>query len=402
MILARIFSKIFREDGIILIDSRGQKYICGNPRKENPITIKLLKENLNWKLILDPELEFPEAYMRNEIIIQNATLKEFLMVFVKNLGRREVNSGSYISKRIFQLWRFLSNFNLPGKARKNVEHHYDIGGDKGEKLYDIFLDKVHRLYSCAYWKNDTKTLEEAQQNKINHIIKKLDIKKGQRILEVGCGWGGMAFEIARQKGCEVKGISLSKNQISFCKLKAKELGLDNQVNFELADYREIRGEYDRIFSVGMFEHVGKKFYKAFFESMNRLLKNDGIFLLHTIGVVDKPSPPNKFINKYIFPGGVCPSLSQIIKPIEKTGLIVADSETLIRHYDKTLENWLERFLLKRREVKDLFDEKFVKMWEFYLASCAAAFRYRDLAVFQLQIVKNFQSAHRTRDYIYNS
>ena len=400
MILARVFSNIYRESGIILIDSKGQKYICGDPRKDNPITVKLLKENLNWKLILDPELEFPEAYMRSEIIIENASLKEFLMDFVKNLGRREVNSVSYISKRIFQLWRYLSNFNLPGKSRKNVEHHYDIGGDKGEKLYDIFLDRDHRLYSCAYWKNDTKTLEYAQKNKINHIVKKLDIKKGQKILEIGCGWGGMAFEIAKQKSCEVKGISLSKNQINYCKNKAKELGLDNQVSFELADYREINGQYDRIYSVGMFEHVGKKFYKAFFESINRLLKDDGIFLLHTIGVIDKPSPPNKFINKYIFPGGVCPSFSQIIEPIEKTGLIVADTETLIRHYDKTLESWLERFLARKKEAKDLFDEKFVKMWEFYLASCAAAFRYRDLAVFQLQIVKNFQSAHRTRDYIY--
>jgi len=401
MILARVFSNIYREGGIILIDSRGQKYICGNPRKNNPITVKLLKENLNWKLILDPELEFPEAYMRNEIIIENASLKEFLMDLIKNLGRREVNSASYISKKIFQLWRYVSNFNLPGKSRKNVEHHYDIGGKKGEKLYDIFLDRNHRLYSCAYWKEDTKTLEDAQQNKIDHIVKKLDIKKGQKILEVGCGWGGMAFEIAKQKGCEVTGISLSKNQINYCKDKAKELGLDNQVNFELADYREIKGEYDRIFSVGMFEHVGKKFYKSFFESMNQLLKNDGIFLLHTIGVVDKPSAPNKFINKYIFPGGICPSFSQIIEPIEKTGLIVSDTETLIRHYDKTLESWLERFLAKRNEVKDLFDEKFVRMWEFYLASCAAAFRYRDLAVFQLQIVKNFESAHRTRDYIYS-
>ena len=401
MILARVFSNIYKEGGIILIDSKGQKYICGNPRKDNPITIKLLKENLNWKLVLDPEIEFPEAYMRNEILIENASLKEFLMDLVKNLGRREVNSASYISKKIFQMWRYLSNFNLPGKSRKNAEHHYDIGGEKGEKLYDIFLDRDHRLYSCAYWKNDTKTLEEAQKNKINHIVKKLDIKHGQRVLEVGCGWGGMAFEIAKQKGCEVKGISLSKNQIKYCKDKAKELGLDNQVSFDLADYREINGQYDRIYSVGMFEHVGKKFYKAFFESMNRLLKDDGIFLLHTIGVVDKPSPPNKFINKYIFPGGVCPSFSQIIEPIEKTGLIVSDTETLIRHYDKTLESWLERFLAKKNLVKDLFDEKFVKMWEFYLASCAAAFRYRDLAVFQLQIVKNFQSAHRTRDYIYS-
>ena len=401
MILARVFSNIYKEGGIILIDSKGQKYICGNPRRDNPITVKLLKDNLAWKLILDPELEFPEAYMRNEIIIENASMKEFLMDIVKNLGRREINSPSYISKRIFQIWRYLSNFNLPGKSRKNVEHHYDIGGEKGEKLYDIFLDTRHRLYSCAYWKKETKTLEDAQQNKIDHIVKKLDIKQGNKILEVGCGWGGMAFEIAKQKGCEITGISLSKNQINYCKKKAKELNLDNQVNFELADYREIKGKYDKIYSVGMFEHVGKKFYKTFFESMNKLLKDDGIFLLHTIGVVDKPSPPNKFINRHIFPGGVCPSFSQIIEPIEKTGLIVADTETLIRHYDKTLESWLERFLAKKKEVKDLFDERFVKMWEFYLASCAAAFRYRDLAVFQLQIVKNFQSAHGTRDYIYS-
>ena len=403
MILARIFSNIYKKDGgIILIDSKGQKYICGNPKKENPATVKLLKENLNWKLILDPELEFPEAYMRGEILIENTSLKEFLMGLVKNLGRRELTTASYISKKIFQLWRYISNFNLPGKARKNVEHHYDIGGLKGEKLYDIFLDKTHRLYSCAYWKDETKSLEEAQQNKINHITKKLDIKKNQKVLEIGCGWGGMAFEIAKQKNCEVKGISLSKNQINYCKKRAKELGMDNQVSFELADYREVEGKYDRIFSVGMFEHVGKKFYKAFFESVNKLLKEDGIFLLHAIGVVDKPSPPNKFINRYIFPGGICPSFSQILEPIEKTGLIVADAETLIRHYDKTLESWLERFLAKRNEVKDLFDERFVKMWEFYLASCAAAFRYRDLAVFQLQIVKNFQTAHRTRDYIYIS
>ena len=401
MILARVFTKIYKENGIILIDANGQKYICGNPRKENPITLKLLKKNLNWKLLIDPELEFPEAYMRNDIIIENATLKEFLMDLIKNLGRDEISTVSAITKRIYQFCRYLTNFNFPGKSKKNIEHHYDIGGERGEKLYDIFLDTKHRLYSCAYWKEDTKSLEEAQQNKIDHIVKKLDIKNGQKILEVGCGWGGMAFEIAKQKNCEVTGISLSKNQIKYCKQKAKDLSLDNQVNFELIDYRKVKGHYDRIYSVGMFEHVGKKFYNTFFKSMNNLLKNDGIFLLHTIGVIDKPTPPNKFINKYIFPGGVCPSFSQIITPIEKTGLIVSDSETLIRHYDKTLESWLERFMNKKNEVKDLFDEKFVKMWEYYMASCAAAFKYRDLVVFQLQIVKKFQSAHRTRDYIYS-
>ena len=401
MILARIFTKIYKESGIILVDAKGQKYICGNPRKEKPITVKLLKDNLSWKLLLDPELEFPEAYMRNEIEIENASMKDFLMDLLKNLGRDEISTSSIIAKKLFQAWRTVTNFNLPGKSRKNVEHHYDIGGARGEKLYDIFLDKTHRLYSCAYWKNDTKTLEEAQQNKINHIIKKLDIKKGEKILDVGCGWGGMALEIAKQKNCEVTGISLSKNQIDYCIKKSKDLNLSNQVNFELKDYRKINGKFDKIYSVGMFEHVGKKFYKIFFKSMNKLLKENGTFLLHTIGVVDKPTAPNKFINKYIFPGGTCPSFSEVIKPIEKTGLIVADTETLIRHYDKTLESWLERFMSKKELVKDLFDEKFVKMWEFYLSSTAAAFRYRDLVVFQLQIVKNYDSAHRTRDYIYS-
>ena len=401
MLLARILSKIYKEDGIILIDAKGQKYICGNPDQQKPIILKLLKENLKWKLIVDPEIEFPEAYMRNEIIIENASLKKFLMQLIKNLGRDEISSASFLSKNFYGAWRYITNFNLPGKSKSNVQHHYDVGGEKGEKLYDMFLDKIFRQYSCAYWKDDTKTLEEAQQNKIEHIIKKLDLKSGQRILDVGCGWGGLAFEIAKKSGCEVLGISLSNNQIKYAQNKAKKLNLNNQIKFEIKDYRDLTGNFDRIVSCGAFEHFGRKFYKVFFNKINRVMKNDGKFLLHTIGVVDKPSPPNKFINKFIFPGGYCPSLSQIIVPLEKTGLIVSDTETLIGHYDKTLEIWLKRFLDKKKEVKDLFDERFVKMWEFYLASCAAAFRYRDLAVFQLQIVKNFKSAHRTRDYIYS-
>ena len=399
MILAKVFSKIFKDGGIILICSENQKYICGSPRQIDPITLKLLKKDLNWKILLNPELEFPEGYMRGDIIIENASLKEFLMEVLKNLGRDEISVGSIFFKKIYQAWRFLTNYNFPGKSKKNVEAHYDIGGKKGEILYDIMLDS-NRHYSCAYWKEDTKNLEEAQNNKVQHIIKKLDIKKNHRVLDIGCGWGGLCFEIAKQFDCEVTGVSLSTNQINYCKEKAKKLGLENQVNFELLDYRLVKGNFDRISSCGFGEHIGKKFYKTFFNKINSLLKPDGIFLFHLIGVVDKPSPPNQFINKYIFPGGYCPSLSELIKPIEKTGLIVSDTETLIRHYDKTLEAWLDKFLAKRKEIRDLFDEKFCKMWEYYLSSCAAAFRYRDLAVFQLQIVKNFQSAHRTRDYIY--
>ncbi len=401
MKLAKVLSNIYKEGGIILIDSSGQKYICGSPQQNNPIILKLMKKNLSWRLLINPELEFPEAYMRNEIVIENGSLKDFLMELIKNLGREEISQQSFLSKKFYGLWRFLSNFNFQSRSKKNVEYHYDIGGEKGEKLYDIFLDKDYRQYSCAYWKENTKTLEEAQKNKIDHIIKKLDIKKNQKVLDIGCGWGGLVFEIAKNTGCEVTGISLSTNQTNYCKNKAKELGLENQVNFKLLDYRDLNEKYDRIVSVGFAEHLGLKFYKTFFKKINATLNKDGIFLLHMIGVVDKPSPPNLFINKYIFPGGVCPSLSQLVKPIEKTGLIVSDIETLIRHYDKTLESWLERFLNKKSLVKDLFDEKFVKMWEFYLASTAAAFKYKDLAVFQLKIVKDFNATQLTRDYIYS-
>ncbi len=402
MLVAKLLSKIFKDDGVILIDYDGQKYICGEPKNNNPITIKLMKKNLNWKLVLNPDLSFPEAYMNDEIKIENASLSEFLNLVFKNIGRKEITTSGFLFKKILQTWRYLSNYNLPFKSRKDIEHHYDVGGEKGEKLYDIFLDKKHRQYSCAYWKDVNESLEQAQQNKLDHIITKLNIKPGQKILDIGCGWGGMTFEIAKQKNCEVVGISLSKNQIQYCKKKAKELNLDNQVKFELVDYRELKGSFDRIVSVGMFEHVGIKFYKTFFRQVNNLLNRDGIALLHTIGSIDKPQPGSPFITKYIFPGGVVPSYSQIIKPLEKTGLIVSDVETLIRHYDKTLESWLKRFLGKRSEIKDLFSEKFVKCWEFYLASCASAFKYRDLVVFQLQLVKNFDAIpSNRRDYIYS-
>ncbi len=401
-IVAKKLDNIFKSGGIILIDYTGQKFICGSPDKESPITIQLLKRNLNWKLIFNPELSFPEAYMKGDIIIKNASLSEFLDLIFKNIGRTEVTFPSYIVKTYLHYWRIISNYNLPGKSKKDVQYHYDIGGKKGEKLYDIFLDKKHRQYSCAYFKDSKESLEQAQQNKLDHIIKKLNVKSGNKILDIGCGWGGLVFEIAKQTKCEVLGISLSQNQINYCREKAKKLNLENQVNFELIDYRHAKGKFDRIVSVGMAEHIGKKFYKTYFKKIHELLKDDGISLIHTIGSIDFPKPTAPFIQKYIFPGGIIPSLSDLITPIEKTGLIANDIETLIRHYDKTLENWLKRFIEKKIEVKDMFGEQFVRMWEFYLASCASAFKYKDLVVFQLQLVKNFDSIpSNRRDYIYS-
>ena len=397
MMLARLLSKIYKKNGIVLIDAEGQKYICGKPELNKPITVKLLKKNLNWKLVLNPDLSFPEAYVRGEIQIENASLIDFLNLTFENIGRNEINLFGYSIKKILHGWRYISNYNLPGKSKKNVKHHYDIG----EELYDLFLDKKHRQYSCAYFKKDDETLEEAQQNKINHIIKKLNLKPGQKVLDIGCGWGGMAFEIAKQSQCEVKGISLSENQINYCKNKAKELNMDNQVHFELCDYREVKGKFDRIVSVGAFEHFGKKFYKTFFKKVNNMLKDDGICLLHTIGSVDEPGPPQNWIQKRIFPGGIIPSLSDIVNPIEKTGLIIADCETLIHHYDKTLKAWLERFLKNKDKAKYMYNKEFVRMWEFYLASCSSAFKFRDLVVYQLQLVKNFTAPpSNRRNYIY--
>ena len=395
--LARLLSKIYKKGGVILIDAKGQKYICGQPDLKTPITVRLLKKNLNWKLVLNPDLNFPEAYMRNEIQIENASLLEFLYMTFENIGRSEINYSGYAIKKLFHFWRFLTNYNLPGRSKKNVKHHYDIG----EELYDIFLDKKHRQYSCAYFTKENQSLEDAQQNKINHIIKKLNLKPGHKVLDIGCGWGGMAFEIARQSQCEVTGISLSENQIKYCKEKAKELNLDNQVRFELWDYRSVNTKFDRIVSVGAFEHFGKEFYKTFFKKLKSIMKDDSICLLHTIGTVDEPGPTQPFIQKYVFPGGIIPSLSEMMIPIEKTGLILSDCETLIHHYDKTLKAWLERFMENKEKAKYLYNKEFVRMWEFYLSSCSAAFKFRDLVVYQLQLVKNYTALpSNRRDYIY--
>ena len=397
MLLAKLLSKIFKKNGVILIDADEQKYICGKPNFENPLTIKLHKKNLNWKLALSPDTNFPEAYIKGDIEIENGSLLDFLNMAFENIGRNEITKSAYVLKKIMHVWRFLTNYNVPTKAKKDIKHHYDIGED----LYDLFLDKKHRQYSCAYFLNEKETLEEAQQNKINHIIKKLDLRPNQKVVDIGCGWGGMAFEIARQSRCEVTGISLSENQINYCKNKAKELKLDNQVNFELLDYREVKQKFQRVVSVGAFEHFGKKFYKTFFKKINNIMTEDGICLLHTIGSVEPPGPTQPFIQKRIFPGGVFPSLSDLVNPIEKTGLIIADCETLIHHYDQTLKAWLGRFMKNKDKAKNLYDKEFVRMWEFYLASCSAAFKFRDLVVYQLQLVKSFTSPpSNRRNYIY--
>ena len=396
MLLARYLNKLYKKGGFILIDANLKKYIIGSPRRKKPITLKILNKKLHYKLLFHPDLYFGEAYADGNIIIENANLTDFLDLSLQNIGRGELNLFSQLLNQLRGSFRYLTNFNFIKKSKMHVAHHYDISDD----LYNLFLDPK-RQYSCAYFKNEDDSLEDAQNNKINHIIKKLNIKPNQKVLDIGCGWGSLAIDIAKTMQCEVTGITLSKNQLKYCKQKAKKLNLENQVNFKLMDYRELNEKFDRIVSIGMFEHVGRKFYKNFFKQVDKLLLKDGVALIHTIGSVSPPRNPHPWITKYIFPGGYTPSLSEVTGPIEKAGLIVSDIEVLKIHYSHTLRHWKERYITNRVKVVKMFDEKFFRMWEFYLTGCEAAFKWGDQVVYQFQLIKDYKSTPVTRDYIYN-
>ena len=395
MKLVSFLNSLFKHDGFELIDSNSKKYVIGKPSREKPIALKLLDQKLMQKLLLYPDLYFGEAYMDGSLVIENGNITEFLDLAFKNIGRGNINSYGAVIKKLRGTYRYLTSFNKIAKSKENVAHHYDIS----EKLYDLFLDE-NRQYSCAYFKNENDTLEQAQNNKIHHIIKKLNIQPNQKVLDIGSGWGTLALAIAKETQASVTGITLSENQFEYSKNKAKEMNLSNKVDFKLIDYRQLNEKFDRVVSVGMFEHVGRKFYRTYFNKVFKLLNERGIALIHTIGSSMPPRDPQPWIQKYIFPGGYTPSLSEVANPIENSGLIVSDIEVLRMHYAHTLRNWKERFLSKKDIVLDMFDEKFFRMWEFYLASCEMAFKWGDQVVFQFQLSKDNSSVPNTRDYIY--
>ena len=275
-----------------------------------------------------------------------------------------------------------------------MAHHYDLSG----RLYDLFLDK-DKQYSCAYFEDENDGLEEAQHNKKRHIAAKLLLESDQKVLDIGCGWGGLALYLAREAGVEVTGLTLSREQHGAAEERAREAGLDNQVRFRLQDYREEAETYDRVVSVGMFEHVGATHYREFFGKLRRLLKEDGVALLHTIGRAGPPGATNAWLAKYIFPGGYTPALSEMMAAIEKEDLWVTDIEALRLHYAGTLRHWRERFAANRDEIRDLYDEKFCRMWEFYLTGCEQSFRRMDQLVFQIQIARRRDAVPLTRGYI---
>ena len=395
MRLARFLNKLFKKNGFILIDAYSKKYIIGVPENQNPIIIKILNKKLHYKLLFRPDLYFGEAYSDGEILIENGTLTDFLDLALMNIGRNELNFFSKVINKLGGSYRYLTNFNFIKKSKMNIAHHYDLS----DELYDLFLDSK-RQYSCGYFKNENDTLEIAQNNKIQHVIKKLNIQPNQKILDIGCGWGSLAIDIAKSINCEVTGITLSKNQFDYCVKKAKEINMENKVKFKLIDYRELDEKFDRIVSIGMFEHVGRKFYKNFFKKVEKLLNNDGVSLIHTIGSVNPPRDPHPWVTKYIFPGGYTPSLSEVTTPIEKAGLIVSDIEVLKLHYSYTLRHWKENCIKNREKITEMFDERFFRMWEFYLAGCEIAFKWGDQVVYQFQLTKNYTSTPTTRDYIY--
>jgi cyclopropane-fatty-acyl-phospholipid synthase len=395
MQLARFLDKLFQKDGFILVDAHSKKYIIGSPKNKIPITVKILDKKLHYKLLFRPDLYFGEAYSDGSIIIENGTLTDFLDIALMNIGKGELNFFTKLINKLNNSYRYLTNFNFIKKSKMNVAYHYDLS----DNLYSLFLDPK-KQYSCGYFKNENDTLEIAQNNKIQHIIKKLNIEPNQKVLDIGCGWGSLAIDIAKSTGSEVTGITLSENQFNYCIKKSKELNLENQVTFKLIDYRQLDEKFDRIVSVGMFEHVGRKFYKKFFKQIDKLLNDDGVSLIHTIGSVNPPRDPHPWITRYIFPGGYTPSLSEVITPIEKANLIVSDIEVLKLHYSHTLRHWKENCIKNKEQIIRMFDVRFFRMWEFYLASCETAFKWGDQVVYQFQLTKNYTSTPITRNYIY--
>ncbi len=396
MQLVKFLNKLFKKGGFILEDAYGEEHVIGSPNSQKSIKLKIHDKKLHYKLLLYPDLYLGEAYTDGLITIEGGSLSDFLNMALENIGRQEINIFGKIFNRLTGSYRYLTNFNFIKKSKMNVARHYDIS----DELYSLFLGPS-KQYSCAYFNDENETLEQAQQNKINHIIKKLHIQPNQKVLDIGAGWLHLAIEIAKKCRCQVTGITLSENQFKYGKQKIKELNLGNQVEIKMMDYRQVKEKYDRIVSVGMFEHVGRKFYKNFFNTVFKTLNENGIALLHTIGSVNPPRDPHPWMTRYIFPGGYTPSLSEVAGPIEKSGLILSDIEVLRTHYAHTLKHWKERFINNKDKVLKMFDEKFFRMFEFYLSSCEMAFKHGDQVVYQLQLIKKLNASPSTRDYIYS-
>jgi cyclopropane-fatty-acyl-phospholipid synthase len=394
MLLAQLFRAIVKRGELTVIDGNGQTRRYGNPGSGPGVTIRLHDRRLHWRLPLNPRLAVGEAYMDGTLTVEGGTIYDFLDLVGLNLGSGRINAWDRWFMRFEMLRRSFQQANPLGKVQKHVAHHYDLSGE----LYDLFLD-ADRQYSFGYVPEAGMTLEEGQEAKKRHIASKLCLEPGQKILDIGSGWGGLGLYLARTEDVEVTGVTLSIEQHKLSQKRATEAGLAGRVGFHLRDYREEAGTYDRIVSVGMLEHVGVPHYGEFFEKVCNLLRDDGVALLHTIAYRDVPVACNPWVRKYIFPGGYCPSLSEILPVIERAGLWVTDVEILRLHYAKTLRHWRERFMANRQRAVELYNERFCRMWEFYLAGCEIAFRRMGMIVAQIQLTKAVDAVPLTRDYM---
>jgi len=390
-LLRGLFSALIRRGTLRVTTAGGSSFTLGDGTGE-PLAVRFTSRASELAVLLDPELRLGEAYMEGRFVVEQGSIADVLaLALAQDHALPQWARPQWLAR---YLWRRILQFNRRDRARKNVAHHYDLDG----RIYSLFLD-ADRQYSCAYFETPDLSLDDAQIAKRRHLAAKLLIEPGSRVLDIGSGWGGLALYLAEMCGARVSGITLSQEQLAASQARADEKGLGQRVDFRLLDYRDVDGRYDRIVSVGMFEHVGVGYYDSYFRKCAQLLADDGVMLLHTIGRSEGPNVTNPFISKYIFPGGYIPALSEVLAAVERSGLLVADVEILRLHYAETLKAWRERFLAHREEVERLYDSRFVRMWEFYLAASEMSFRYSGLRVFQLQLTRREEVVPITRDYI---
>ena len=391
--LKYVFDRVVRKGSLVVRDSAGTTHKFGDGSPPH-VAVHIQDWHLEKEFTLNPQLALGEAYMSGRFQVDTGTIYDFLELMLGNAVRHPFPRWMSHVERMRRATKRLQQYNPVARSRANVAHHYDID----RRIYDLFLDP-ERQYSCAYFTGH-ETLEEAQVAKKRHLAAKLALAPGQRVLDIGSGWGGLALYLARTSRCAITGITLSTEQLAIADERARDAGLSNQVQFKLQDYRLLEGTFDRIVSVGMFEHVGVNHYDTFFERVRDLLDDNGVAVIHSIGRSDEPAVTNQFIARHIFPGGYIPALSEVLPAIERSGLILTDVEILRLHYAKTLRAWRERFLASREEVVRMKGEEFCRMWEFYLAASETAFRYQGLMVFQLQLAKRVDTLPITRDYLW--
>jgi len=403
MLLTRLLSHVIRIGRLELIDAAGRHYVfsgtpdlSANRPEDRSVTIRLHDPALHWKLVVNPRLHVPEAYMDGALTIEEGGIYDLLELLARNEALLADNRLWRLMVHAQQITRRLHQYNPIGRSRANVAHHYDLS----DRLYELFLDR-DRQYSCAYFLSSDDDIDTAQLNKRRHIAAKLLIRPGMKVLDIGSGWGGLALHLASECGADVTGLTLSTEQLKVAQRRAAQAGLSDRVRFQLRDYREERGQYDRIVSVGMFEHVGVGQYPAFFGQVSALLKPDGIALLHSIGRSDGPGATNPWIRKYIFPGGYSPAISEVVPVIENARLWITDIEVLRLHYAETLKAWRGRFLQQCDEALKLYDERFCRMWETYLVGSEIAFRHGGHLVMQIQMAKAVDTVPLTRDYMFD-